>query len=42
MDPANTYDRVAESLGNVVELQHVNVRIPDQGRPRPSTSPRSA
>jgi len=24
------YDRTAESLGNVVELQHVNVRIPDQ------------
>ncbi len=24
------YDRVAESLGNVVELQHVNVRVPDQ------------
>jgi len=24
------YDRAAESLGNVVELQHVNVRVPDQ------------
>ncbi len=24
------YDRHAESLGNVVELQHVNVRVPDQ------------
>ena len=24
------FDRVAESLGNVVELQHVNVRVPDQ------------
>ena len=28
--PANAYDRAAESLGNVVELQHVNLRIPDQ------------
>lgn len=27
---ANAYDRAAESLGNVVELQHVNLRIPDQ------------
>ncbi len=24
------FDRAAESLGNVVELQHVNVRVPDQ------------
>ncbi|MBV1799752.1 hypothetical protein [Siccirubricoccus sp. G192] len=24
------YDRTRESLGNVVELQHVNVRVPDQ------------
>ena len=24
------YDRSRESLGNVVELQHVNLRIPDQ------------
>jgi hypothetical protein len=24
------YDRAAESLGNIVELQHVNVRVPDQ------------
>src|SRR3712207_9233892 len=30
--PDCPYDRVAESLGNVVELQHVNVRIPDQGK----------
>jgi catechol 2,3-dioxygenase-like lactoylglutathione lyase family enzyme len=28
--PDCPYDRVAESLGNVVELQHVNVRVPDQ------------
>ena len=28
--PANAYDRAAESLGNVVELQHVNLRVPDQ------------
>ena len=28
--PANAYDRAAESLGNVVEFQHVNLRIPDQ------------
>ena len=27
---ANAYDRAAESLGNVVELQHVNLRISDQ------------
>ena len=26
----NPYDRPAESLGNVVELQHVNIRVPDQ------------
>jgi len=26
----NTFDRAAESLGNVVELQHMNVRVPDQ------------
>lgn len=26
----NPFDRAAESLGNVVELQHVNVRVPDQ------------
>jgi len=26
----NPFDRVAESLGNVVELQHMNVRVPDQ------------
>ncbi|MEI6162211.1 MAG: hypothetical protein WCP77_20445, partial [Roseococcus sp.] len=26
----NPYDRVAESLGHVVELQHVNIRVPDQ------------
>ena len=27
---ANAYDRAAESLGNAVELQHVNLRVPDQ------------
>jgi hypothetical protein len=27
---ASTYDREAEDLGNVVALEHVNVRIPDQ------------
>ena len=27
---ANAYDRSAESLGNSVELQHVNLRVPDQ------------
>jgi hypothetical protein len=26
----NPYDRHAESLGHVVELQHVNIRVPDQ------------
>src|SRR5690349_2164482 len=26
----NGYDRAAEDLGNVVALEHVNVRIPDQ------------
>src|SRR6202050_3954761 len=25
------YDRAAEDLGNIVALEHVNVRIPDQG-----------
>src|ERR1700684_3525576 len=25
------YDRAAENLGNIVALEHVNVRIPDQG-----------
>jgi len=24
------FDRAAESIGNVVELQHVNVRVPDE------------
>ena len=28
--PANAYDRAAESIGNSVELQHVNLRVPDQ------------
>ncbi len=28
--PANAYDRAAESLGNSVELQHVNLCVPDQ------------
>lgn len=27
---ASTYDRKAEDLGNVVALEHVNVRVPDQ------------
>ncbi|GAA0591835.1 hypothetical protein GCM10009416_32810 [Craurococcus roseus] len=27
---ANAFDRAAESLGNAVELQHVNLRVPDQ------------
>jgi len=27
---ANTFDRTVEDLGNVVELGHVNVRVPDQ------------
>lgn len=27
---ATTYDREAEDLGNVIALEHVNVRIPDQ------------
>lgn len=27
---ANAYDRAAESIGNSVELQHVNLRVPDQ------------
>ena len=28
--PVNAYDRAAESLGNAVELHHVNLRVPDQ------------
>ncbi len=28
--PTNLWDRAAESLGNVVELQHVNLQVPDQ------------
>ena len=28
--PECSYDRTRESLGNVVELQHVNLRVPDQ------------
>ena len=39
---ADAYDRAAESLGNVVELQHVNLRVPDQQAARPSTSAASA
>lgn len=27
--PQNLWDRTAESLGNVVELQHVNLQVPD-------------
>jgi catechol 2,3-dioxygenase-like lactoylglutathione lyase family enzyme len=30
MRPDCPYDRAAESIGNVVELQHVNLRVPDQ------------
>ncbi|MBR0653735.1 hypothetical protein GXW79_01445 [Roseomonas arctica] len=29
MPPQNLWDRSAESLGNVVELQHVNLQVPD-------------
>ena len=29
MQPTNLWDRAAESLGNVVELQHVNLQVPD-------------
>jgi predicted enzyme related to lactoylglutathione lyase len=28
--PARTYDRAAEDMGNMVELGHVNVTVPDQ------------
>ena len=28
--PRNSWDRAAESLGNSVELQHVNLQVPDQ------------
>ena len=27
---AETYDRAAEDLGNIVALEHVNVQVPDQ------------
>ncbi len=30
MTPA--FDRTAEDLGNIVELGHVNVRVPDQSK----------
>ena len=30
MQPGKTYDRVAEDLGNIVALEHVNVTVPDQ------------
>ena len=29
---ANSFDRVVEDLGNVVGLEHVNTRVPDQDR----------
>jgi len=29
--PAPVYDRTTEDVGNIVELGHVNVRVPDQG-----------
>ena len=30
MKDAPTYDRTVEDLGNIVTLEHVNTRIPDQ------------
>ena len=27
----NQYDRSAEDIGNIVELEHVNLRVADQG-----------
>src|SRR5579875_3054130 len=30
--PAAVYDRTKEDVGNIVELGHVNVRVPDQGK----------
>ncbi len=32
MKPANTYDRAAEDLGNIVGLEHVNLLVADQGQ----------
>ncbi len=29
---APAFDRTAEDLGNIVELGHVNVRVPDQSK----------
>ena len=37
MKDAPTYDRTIEDLGNVVALEHVNTRVPDQ-RWRPSST----
>jgi len=31
MKPANTYDRAAEDLGNIVGLEHANLQVADQG-----------
>ena len=30
MSAAKTYDRTIEDIGNVVALEHVNTRVPDQ------------
>ena len=41
MDTAVTtpsFDRTEEDLGNIVELGHVNVRVPDQSKASRSTS----
>ena len=32
MAAAPTFDRAAEDLGNIVELGHVNVLVPDQSK----------
>ena len=31
------FDRTAEDLGNIVELGHVNVTVPDQSKATPIT-----
>ena len=35
MADANGYQQ--EDLGNIISMEHVNVRVPDQGRPSCST-----
>jgi hypothetical protein len=30
VEPGRTYDRVRQDLGNIVALEHVNVKVPDQ------------